>query len=111
MRSLGRRTWSLVVAGSVLLWVAGLAARGAAVRPIRQPAASYAALAEERRIREADIEFYLQRIERDPTGALDLVRLGKLYLERYRASGDERDLAGAEAAARRSLSNRAERNA
>jgi tetratricopeptide (TPR) repeat protein len=61
-------------------------------------------------IREADIGFFRQRIQRDPTGALDLVRLGALYLARFGQSGDETDLAAAEAAARRSLGNRETRN-
>jgi tetratricopeptide (TPR) repeat protein len=62
-------------------------------------------------IREADIGFFQQRIERDPSGALDLVRLGALYLSRFRQSGDEADHVAAERAARRSLQNRDVRNA
>jgi tetratricopeptide (TPR) repeat protein len=61
-------------------------------------------------IREADIGFFRQRIQRDPSGALDLIRLGALYLARFRQSGDEADLAAAEAAARHSLGNRKTRN-
>ena len=71
---------------------------------VRQPPASAA------RIREQDIEFFQRRISRDPSGALDLVRLGALYLERARQSGDEADFVHAETLARRSLRNRAERN-
>lgn len=63
-------------------------------------------LASERLIREQDIAFYQKRITRDPSGAFDLVRLGALYLQRYRETGDETDLVNAEMAARRSLGNR-----
>ncbi|MGQ0702441.1 MAG: tetratricopeptide repeat protein, partial [Gemmatimonadales bacterium] len=65
---------------------------------------------EERRIRDADIAFYQARIPRDPSGALDPVRLGALFLERYRDLGHEPDLAIAEQAARQSLANRREHN-
>lgn len=62
------------------------------------------------RAREQDIEFFRARIERDPTGALDLLSLGNLLLERYGQSGDDRDLMEAEAVARTSLAHRHERN-
>ncbi len=68
------------------------------------------ALASERLIRDQDISFYQSRIARDPTGALDLLRVGALYLQRYRETGDEADLVNAETAARRSLHNRESRN-
>jgi len=61
-------------------------------------------------IRDSDVTFYQRRIDSDPTGALDLVRLGSLYLERFRQLGDEGDLLRAETAARRSLANRSQRN-
>lgn len=67
-------------------------------------------LAAERLIRDQDIGFYEGRIARDPSGALDLVRVGALYLARYRETGDEAELVNAEAAARRSLRNREGRN-
>ncbi len=67
-------------------------------------------LASARLIRDEDIAFYLERIARDPTGALDLIRLGDRYLQRYRETGDETDLENAEAAARRSIRNRETRN-
>ena len=67
-------------------------------------------VARERDIREQDIRFYQARAERDPTGAFDLARLGALYLERGRETGDPRDAERAEAAARRSLRNRVAHN-
>jgi tetratricopeptide (TPR) repeat protein len=60
---------------------------------------------EEARIRELDIAFYQARVDRDPTGAIDLQRLGTLYLQRGRAQVSEPDFRRAEAAARRSLAN------
>ncbi|HEY7396338.1 MAG TPA: hypothetical protein VH559_15890, partial [Gemmatimonadaceae bacterium] len=39
-------------------------------------------------VRDKDIEFYGARVERDPTGGMDLARLGALYLERSRETGD-----------------------
>ncbi len=62
-------------------------------------------VAEERRIRDADIGFYAGRAEHDPTGTLDLARLGALYLERHRETGSSSDLDLAERAAERSAAN------
>ena len=62
-------------------------------------------------LRAADIGFYQARIARDPGGAIDLVKLGALYLERFRAEGFEADAAHARRAAESSLSHRADRNA
>jgi len=59
---------------------------------------------------DLDIEFYKQRADRDPTGATDLARLGGLYLQRSRETGDPSDALRAEAAARRSIRNRDSRN-
>jgi tetratricopeptide (TPR) repeat protein len=88
-----------------------LAAGGAAAhRPLSPAPAALSLVARERLIRDEDIEFYRRRIVADSTGALDLLRLGALYLERARESGDESDLVAAESAARRSLANRAVRN-
>ena len=67
--------------------------------------------AEERLVRGEDIRFFQARIARDPSGATDLVRLARLLLAEGRASGEERDLVRAEAASRRALANRPERNA
>lgn len=99
----------LLVAAAVLLGGAGTAARLTAHD--RSRARSGPSLEAERSIREADIAFFERRIARDPTGALDLVRLGGLLLARYRETGDEQDLETAESAARRSLRNRPQRNA
>lgn len=64
----------------------------------------------EAEIRELDIAFFKTRVERDPTGALDLAHLGALYLARGRETGDPRDAERAEEAARRSLRNRSAHN-
>jgi len=61
--------------------------------------------AEEARVRDLDIAFYQARLDRDPTGAIDLQRLGTLYLQRGRAQVSEQDFRRAEEAARRSLAN------
>ena len=61
-------------------------------------------------VRDQDVEFYAARVERDPTGGADLARLGALYLERSRETGDWRDATRAEEAARRSLRNRLAHN-
>ena len=71
------------------------------------PAAPLKSAAE---IRDLDIAWFSQRAERDPSGALDLARLGALYLARGRETGDPRDAELAEQAARRSLRNRASHN-
>lgn len=60
--------------------------------------------------RELDIAFFTKRVDRDPTGALDLARLGALYLARGRETGDPRDALLAEQVARRSIHNRAANN-
>ena len=62
-------------------------------------------------LRELEIKFFTGRAERDPTGGSDLAHLGALYLARARETGDPRDVALAEAAARHSLRNRGNRNA
>jgi tetratricopeptide (TPR) repeat protein len=64
----------------------------------------------ESEVLDLDIEFYNQRADRDPTGATDLARLGGLYLQRSRGTGDPSDALRAEAAARRSIRNRDSRN-
>jgi tetratricopeptide (TPR) repeat protein len=61
--------------------------------------------------RELDIAFYQGRALRDPTGALDLARLAALYQQRGRETGNYEDVLRAESTARRSLRNRATRNA
>jgi tetratricopeptide (TPR) repeat protein len=80
--------------------------------PASQVAAGVAAAmpAGESVILDLDIDFYKSRADRDPTGAMDLARLSGLYLQRSRETGDPSDAIRAEAAARRSLGNRAPRN-
>jgi tetratricopeptide (TPR) repeat protein len=95
-RLLGSLVLAMVVSGAVL--------GGTKSRVSAKPVLSAA------QIREEDIAFFERRIGRDPSGSLDLVRLGALYLERARQTGDEGDFTAAEAAARRSLANRAEGN-
>ncbi|MEO7714410.1 MAG: tetratricopeptide repeat protein [Gemmatimonadaceae bacterium] len=75
---------------------------------VTAPAAPLKSAAE---IRDLDIAWFTARAERDPTGALDLARLGALYLARGRETGDPRDAELAEQVARRSLGNRASHNA
>jgi len=85
-------------------------ATGASALARRAPASrSAASLAAE--IREQDIAFFQRRVAAEPEGALDLVQLGALYLERFGQLGAEADALDAEASARRSLANRATRNA
>jgi len=76
----------------------------------RRPATNGVPTASVAGIRELDIGFFERRVREDPSGAIDLVRLGGLYLERFRAEGNEADLVAGETAARRSLANRAMRN-
>lgn len=62
------------------------------------------------RVRDLDITFYESRVKRDPYGAMDLARLGALYLQRARETGNGSDLTLAENAARLSYSHRQSRN-
>jgi tetratricopeptide (TPR) repeat protein len=99
------------IVATVLLAVGGEAVRRVAADDGGNAPADLARrLAWERLIRDQDMIFFQRRIERDPTGALDLIRLGSLYLQRFSESGEEADLSSAETAARRSLANRAQRN-
>ena len=61
-------------------------------------------------IRDLDIQYFMARAQRDPSGAMDLAHLGALHLARGRETGDPRDAILAEQAARRSLHNRAVAN-
>ena len=67
-------------------------------------------VAAERARHDADIAWYLGRTRRDPTGAMDHLRLAALYLQRARERGTPADLALAEQEARTSLGNRREHN-
>ena len=99
------RVRRLVGPVALVLGATGAVALGRSRVSAERPPAGVAA------IREQDIAFFERRVREDPSGALDLVRLGGLYLERFRAEGNEADLVAAEAAARRSIANRAARNA
>ena len=95
------------------LLAAGVAAAVSAGMPGGSHPASYRghrSAAEDAAIRDQDIAFYAARATRDPQGAIDLAQLSALYLERARATGDNRDLLRAESTARHSLRNRANRN-
>lgn len=103
-----RRTMMLcaaaVLAGSAPFFVARVA-EGRTARDSR------AALADELRIHEADIRFYLERVARDPHGASDRMTLASLYLQHARETGDYEDNLRAEAYARASLGMRHAHNA
>ena len=64
----------------------------------------------EARIRDLDIGFYQERVERDPRSAGDYTRLAGLYLQRARETADNGDLVRAETTARHSLALRTGRN-
>jgi tetratricopeptide (TPR) repeat protein len=95
---------SLLAAG-VVLFVAAHPAEGRAT-PDRR-----AAVLEERRIHELDIQFYLERAARDPQGAADRVTLAGLYLQHARETGSYEDYPRAEQYARTSLGMRHQHNA
>jgi tetratricopeptide (TPR) repeat protein len=65
----------------------------------------------EPQIRDSDIVFYRARAKRDPTGAMDLARLARLYMQRGRETGNYADVVRAESAARTSLQHRTAHNA
>ena len=94
----------LAMAGVV---AAGACRHAAVANTVKQVAAPALSEAE---IRDRDIEFYRSRSAADPSGAADLARLASLYLQRSRETGDQRDAARAEDAARRSLHNRRSHN-
>jgi tetratricopeptide (TPR) repeat protein len=92
--------------------LAVVAAAGVACGRAEAPApiTSQTPVVSEVELRDRDIAFYRERVQRDPSGAFDLARLSALYLQRSRESGDWRDAAQAESLSRRSLRNRRERN-
>ncbi|MEO8448162.1 MAG: hypothetical protein ABI647_00120 [Gemmatimonadota bacterium] len=102
-----RITISVLALSAVVTTTAHLRSVKAAAR---DRATALTEISDQRRVRDLDIEFFTARVERDPQGALDLARLGALYLVRARESGSSADILRAEAAARRSLANRRERN-
>jgi tetratricopeptide (TPR) repeat protein len=101
-----QRLLGCLVAASV---VAALACRHPSVAnaPAKQ---AVAPVLSESEMRERDIEFYRARAGADRSGATDLAHLASLYLQRSRDTGDPRDAARAEDAARRSLRNRRSHN-
>ena len=101
-----RSVYRAFLAGAVLVSVA-CGRQPAPVGPVSVVAAPVRSDAE---IRELDIAWLTARAERDPTGAADLARVGALYLERGRETGDPRDALRAEEVARRSLRHRASHN-
>lgn len=111
----GRSFRPLVIARAALgaLAVAGAAvvgcSRGTAAPRVFATVPGAPRLSESE-VLDLDVEFYKQRADRDPTGATDLARLGGLYLQRSRETGDPSDALRAEAAARRSIRNRDSRN-
>lgn len=99
----------------VALIVAGAASIGGCSREVASARADTTAtvaapMLTESEIRELDIKYFQERAARDPTGALDLARLGALYLARARETGDPRDIVLADSVARQSLKNRATHN-
>ena len=97
--------------GALVAGVVGAAACGPQSTPAPLAAAAPAAPARsDAEIRELDLAYYQARVDRDPTGALDLAHVGAVYLARGRETGDPRDAELAEQAARRSLRNRASHN-
>ena len=102
-----RSVHRVMLAGAVLVSVAC----GRQPAPARSAAVVATPARTDAEIRELDIAWFTARAERDPTGAADLARLGALYLERGRDTGDPRDALRAEEVARRSLRHRASHNA
>jgi tetratricopeptide (TPR) repeat protein len=101
-----QRAWWAVVAVTALA-VSGVsrAVSGAGPRPASRLVPS------EARIRDLDIDFYQQRVRRDPHSARDYAQLAGLYLQRARETADNGGLVRAEQNARHSLSLRTGRNA
>ena len=87
-----------------------LAAAAAAAASGRSTADAAIPARTEAEIRELDLAFYRQRVERDPHGASDRMQLALRYLERARETGEPADLGRAEALARASLGIRRGRN-
>ncbi|MES2125627.1 MAG: hypothetical protein V4503_13160, partial [Gemmatimonadota bacterium] len=97
---------ALVAAVVALSATAAVALRG----PTRPVSPRQWDVAAERVRHDADIAWYHARAERDPTGAMDHLKLAALYLQRARERGTPADLALAEQEARTSLANRRQHN-
>jgi tetratricopeptide (TPR) repeat protein len=91
-------------AGAALAMHRGAATTVVREMPRRKPLSEPA-------IRDSDIVFYRLRAQHDPTGALDLARLARLYMQRARETGNYADVERAESTARASLHNRTAHNA
>ncbi len=94
----------------VLAVTLGLNARASTRDRSTRALRAAAAAREEARIRDADIDFYLARAERDTASAGDRAQLAGLYLQRARATGSNDDLLRAEQAARASIALRTAHN-
>lgn len=94
-----------LLAADIAFFVAAHPAEGRAVLDRR------AVAAEERRIHDGDLQFYLARAARDPHGAADRVTLAGLYLQQARETGEYADYQRAEQYARASLGMRHQHNA
>ncbi len=86
--------------------VTGSAILAASTRTARVEGSS----SSESQLRNLDIEFYRQRVARDPRSARDYAQLGALHLQRARETADNEDLLRAEWNARHSLRLRTGRN-
>ncbi len=106
--SLPRRSRRMTNIALVVVAAVGVAC-GRAAAPVATNQPTVPVLSETQ-VRDRDIDFYRERAQRDPSGAFDLARLGALYLQRSRETGDWRDAAQAESVSRRSLHNRREHN-
>jgi tetratricopeptide (TPR) repeat protein len=96
--------WGL---GALACLATGSTIPAASTRTARAEGSSWS----ESQLRNLDIEFYRQRVARDPRSARDYAQLGGLYLQRARETADNEDLLRAEWNARRSLRLRTGRNA
>ena len=96
--------WAL---GALAALVTGSVVPAASARTARVESST----STEARVRSLDIEFYRQRVARDPRSARDYAQLAGLYLQRARETADNGDLLRAEWNARHSLRLRTGRNA
>ena len=103
-----RRTGAIVVGATAVLSIAACGRPSPA--HVASAGRNAAPLKSDAEIRDLDIEYYLARANRDPTGAMDLAHVGALHLARGRETGDPREAILAEEAARRSLHNRSVAN-
>lgn len=103
------RVFVKVVCLVIAVWV-GFSAVRAMKGSDSSPAIAGAGSMQDLAVRNQDIAFYQKRLTEDPKSAEDLAQLGGLYLQRAREAGDYEDFRRAEAAARRSVELRTQRN-